>query len=259
MVTVTLTSILSISRILALYKYYHAPLDITSHFQYIELPRLLNVTNLLPVVDTTNTHTSKYDDEVAVDLSLVRQFGLKICWGAEWYRFPGSYLVPSGVEPLLVESGFDGMLPRPFSPVVPATANPDSKTGSSFAPVVVPHTPSHKIFGQTSRVLGRGTRIVPSGFNDLNRAEEGQAADPAQCDYLVHLRTAGQEVLPPKGEWDDVRCYPFLDASRSSLVTRVLWVPGAWWQQGNTFGEYCLLRERERAKAREAGVWSKTA
>ena len=226
--------------------------------QYTELPRLLNVTNLLPTVDpTANTHTSKYDDEVAVDLSLVRQFGLKICWGAEWYRFPGSYLVPSGVEPLLVESGFDGMLPRPFSPVVSVTTNPDSKTGSSFAPVVVPQVPSHKIFGQTSRVLGHTTRVVPSGFNDLNRAEEGQAADPAQCDYFVHLRKVDQETLPPKGEWEDVQCFPFLDASRSSLITRVLWVPGASWQRGNTFGEYCLLREKERAKVREAGIWSK--
>lgn len=237
-----ITTILSASRALALYKYYHAPLDIAHHFQYKELPRLLNVTNLLPIVDTTNTHANKYDADVVVDLSLVRQFGLKICWGAEWYRFPGSYLVPSGVEPLLVESGFDGMLPRPFSPVVSITA----KTTTT-------------IFGETSRVLGHATRIVPSGFNDLNRAEEGQAADPAQCDYFVHLREADQKVLPPKGEWDDVVCFPFLDASRSSLVTRVLWVPGAQWQQGNTFSEYCLLREKERAKTRESSVWSKTA
>ncbi|KAG8684798.1 mannosyltransferase [Ceratobasidium sp. 394] len=219
------------------------------HFQYIELTQLLNTTHLLPLPDPTkNAHTSKYDDDIDADLSLVRQFGLKICWGAEWYRFPGSYLVPAGIEPLLVESGFDGMLPRPFPPVVSATGD---ATGST--------APRNGLFGETSRVLGRTTRIIPSGFNDLNRAEKGQAADPARCDYFVHLRLLGDSAKPPAGEWDDVVCFPFLDASRSSTLTRALWVPGAMWQRGNTFGEYCLLRDRKKAIAREAQQWSKVA
>lgn len=261
---VVLTSVLSLSRALALYKYYHAPLDVAFHFQYEELPRLLNATNLLPVPEKTQkTHSSKYDEEVPVDLSLVRQFGLRVCWGAEWYRFPGSYLVPSGVEPLLVESGFDGMLPRPFPAVVPVT-DPSPFTESSFEAAKVPLKPSSGLFGELSHTLGRTTRLVPSGFNDLNRAEEGQAADPAQCDYFVHLRLSQsperQEPLPSKGEWEDVVCFPFLDASRSSVLTRVLWVPGGIWQKGNTFGEYCLLREKERARVREQEkTWSKTA
>ncbi|KAG9087602.1 mannosyltransferase [Ceratobasidium sp. UAMH 11750] len=192
--TVTLTTLLSISRILALYKYYHAPLDIMHHFQYNELTQLLNTTHLLPLPDTTkNAHTSKYDDDIDADLSLVRQFGLKICWGAEWYRFPGSYLVPAGIEPLLVESGFDGMLPRPFPPVVSVTGDATGLT-----------TPRNGLFGETSRVLGRTTRITPSGFNDLNHAEEGQAADPTQCDYFVHLRLLGDSAKPPARDWDDV-------------------------------------------------------
>ncbi|KAG9102402.1 mannosyltransferase [Ceratobasidium sp. 392] len=243
--TVVLTTLLSVSRIIALYKYYHAPLDIVHHFQYTELTQVLNATHLLPVPDKT-TYKSKYDEEIDVDLSLIRQFGLKICWGAEWYRFPGSYLVPAGVEPLLVESGFDGMLPRPFLPVVSVAGDPTGFT-----------TPRNGPFGETSRVLGRTTRIVPTGFNDLNRAEEGQAADPAQCDYLVHLRLAKDSAALPAGDWEDAVCFPFLDASYSSTLTRALWVPGAAWQRSNTFGEYCLLRDRKKAITREAKQWSK--
>ncbi|KAL5640326.1 hypothetical protein ACGC1H_007557 [Rhizoctonia solani] len=262
--TIVLTTLLSISRIAALFKYYHAPLDVAFHFQYEELPRLLNTTGLLPVPDlTTKKHTSKYDEDAPVDLSLVRQFGLRVCWGAEWYRFPGSYLVPSGVEPLLVESGFDGMLPRPFPAVVPIT-DPSPVSKSSFEPVKVPLKPSSGLFGELSRTLGRTTRLTPSGFNDLNRAEEGQAADPAECDYFVHLRLPHsperQEPVPRVGLWEDVVCFPFLDAQRSSVLSRVFWVPGSIWQKGNTFGEYCLLREKERAQIRERETkWSKTA
>ncbi|CAE6455165.1 unnamed protein product [Rhizoctonia solani] len=261
---VALASLLSISRIVALFKYYHAPLDVAFHFQYQELPRLLNTTGLLPVPDPTiKKHASKYDEEAPVDLSLVRQFGLRVCWGAEWYRFPGSYLVPSGVEPLLVESGFDGMLPRPFPAVIPVT-DPSPISKSSFDPVKVPLKPSSGLFGELSHTLGRTTRLVPSGFNDLNRAEEGQAADPTECDYFVHLRLPHsperQETVPRVGLWEDVACFPFLDAQRSNTLSRIFWAPGSIWQKGNTFGEYCLLRERERAHIRERELkWSKTA
>ncbi|CEL56132.1 alpha-1,2-mannosyltransferase [Rhizoctonia solani AG-1 IB] len=262
--TVVLTCLLSISRAVALFKYYHAPLDVAFHFQYEELPRLLNTTGLLPVPDlTTKKHSSKYDEDAPVDLALVRQFGLRVCWGAEWYRFPGSYLVPSGVEPLLVESGFDGMLPRPFPPVVPIT-DPSPITKSSSESTKVPLKPSPGLFGELSHTLGRTTRLVPTGFNDLNRAEEGQAADPTECDYFVHLRLPHsperQEVVPRVGEWEDVACFPFLDAQRSSILSRVFWAPGSLWQKGNTFGEYCLLREKQRAQIRERETkWSKTA
>ncbi|KAJ1302752.1 hypothetical protein OPQ81_003061 [Rhizoctonia solani] len=264
LLTVILTCLLSISRVVALYKYYHAPLDVAFHFQYEELPRLLNATGLLTVPNpTVKKHSSKYDEDAPVDLSPVRQFGLRVCWGAEWYRFPGSYLVPSGVEPLLVESGFDGMLPRPFPAVVPVT-DPSPVSKSSFEPVRIPLKPSSGLFGELSHTLGRTTRLTPSGFNDLNRAEEGQAADPAECDYFVHLRLAQsperQEPIPRVGEWEDVACFPFLDAQRSSVLTRVFWVPGSIWQKGNTFGEYCLLREKKRAQIREHETkWSKTS
>ncbi|CAE6508696.1 unnamed protein product, partial [Rhizoctonia solani] len=263
LLTVILTGLLSISRIAALFKYYHAPLDVAFHFQYEELPRLLNTTGLLPIPDPTiKKHASKYDESAPVDLSLARQFGLRVCWGAEWHRFPGSYLVPSGVEPLLVESGFGGMLPRPFPAVVPIT-DPSPVSKSSFEPVKVPLKPSSGLFGELAHTMGRTTRLTPSGFNDMNRAEEGQAANPAECDYFVHLRlphSPERQEPVPVGLWEDVSCFPFLDAQRSNTLSRVFWVPGSVWQKGNTFGEYCLLREKDRAQIRERETkWSKTA
>lgn len=41
---------------------------------------------------------------------------IRVCWGAEWYRFPGSYLFPSGVELDWIKSSFDGMMPRRWEP-----------------------------------------------------------------------------------------------------------------------------------------------
>ena len=35
-----------------------------------------------------------------------------LCYGTEWYRFPGSYLIPEGVEVKWVQTEFDGMMPR---------------------------------------------------------------------------------------------------------------------------------------------------
>lgn len=41
---------------------------------------------------------------------------VKICWAGEWYRYPGSYLVPDGVDVSFVQTGFGGMMPRPWEP-----------------------------------------------------------------------------------------------------------------------------------------------
>jgi alpha-1,2-mannosyltransferase len=37
---------------------------------------------------------------------------IRLCYGNEWHRFPGSYLVPNGVEVGWVKSEFEGIMPR---------------------------------------------------------------------------------------------------------------------------------------------------
>lgn len=106
------SAIISFLRISALFLYYHAPLEISFHFTHVELPRLLNETDLLPPLPPVRN--KRYDKDIDVNLSLIKQFGLRICYGKEWYRFPGHFLIPDGVQVRFIKSDFDGLLPQPF-------------------------------------------------------------------------------------------------------------------------------------------------
>lgn len=61
-----------------------------------------------------------------------------VCLGKEWYRFPSSYFLPSGMRAKFVKSAFDGLLPGQFN---------EAKTGFGFFP---------------------GTWLIPPGMNDQN-------------------------------------------------------------------------------------------
>ncbi|GJJ13352.1 hypothetical protein Clacol_007604 [Clathrus columnatus] len=228
---IILSIVVSISRILALTRYYHAPLDVASHFEAVELPRLLNVTGLISLPDTPQYTTSGHEEKPSIDLSPVKELGLRVCLGKEWYRFPGHYLIPDGIDVQFIKSEFNGLLPRYF----------ESSSGQG-------------------RIWKRdGTRVVPSRLNDLNREEEGQYVDVTTCDYLIdldfpaHPRESHYEprYAVDSDNWDRVFCAPFLDAAHSSLLTRTLWLPMTLWSEKNSFGDYCLLRERRKALERE--------
>jgi alpha-1,2-mannosyltransferase len=147
---VLFTAFISLTRILALWKYFHTPMTIVYQFEKHEVPRLLNVTGLLetplPPPELLEEYRRKLvenrEDEQRIDLSPVKDFELRICYGKEWYRFPGHYLVPDGIRVDWIKSEFDGMLPAHFYE-------------------------AHN--GIRSRTLG--TRHVPVGLNDLNKEE----------------------------------------------------------------------------------------
>ena len=124
-------------------------MTIVYQFEKQEVPRLLNVTGLLGTSLPPPEHLEEYlkkleknREELRVDLSPIAEFGLRICYGKEWHRFPGHYLVPDGVRVDWIKSEFDGMLPAHF---------------------LEPRG------GIRSRVIG--TRHVPAGLNDLNKEE----------------------------------------------------------------------------------------
>ncbi|KAK6641071.1 hypothetical protein RUM44_012770 [Polyplax serrata] len=86
--------VLALSRILALYKGYHAPMDI-----YMELNKM---------------HAEgKVDSNVPVN----------VCVGKEWYRFPTSFFLPNNNWNLkFLQSEFKGQLPAEYSSLGNATA-----------------------------------------------------------------------------------------------------------------------------------------
>ncbi|KAH3807838.1 alpha-1,2-mannosyltransferase ALG9-like isoform X2 [Dreissena polymorpha] len=82
-------SLMSVSRIVAVYQGYHAPLDM-----FVELNKIAND----PAV-----HTLPSDRPV------------NLCVGKEWYRFPSSFFLPGPNWNLqFLKSEFEGQLPKPY-------------------------------------------------------------------------------------------------------------------------------------------------
>ncbi|XP_058451284.1 alpha-1,2-mannosyltransferase ALG9 isoform X2 [Malaya genurostris] len=66
--------LLSLSRIVALYRYYHAPMDLTSQLAFSSEEQ-------------------------------------NLCLGKDWHRFPGSFFLPSNFRIRFIKSSFTGLLP----------------------------------------------------------------------------------------------------------------------------------------------------
>lgn len=134
--------ILSVSRIVAIQTYYVAPLRTTYHLEYVEAPLLLSSLGHVPI---KHNGTNDWDEW---DLSPIQEMndgaGLRLCYGKEWHRFTGSWLVPEGVEVRWVKSEFDGALPKRWEP-------------------------SEQVEGGWWR--REGTRKAVDGLNDLNKEE----------------------------------------------------------------------------------------
>lgn len=76
------------SRVFALYRNYHAPLDLL-----MELNR--------------------YPNEVKISEKAI----INVCLGKDWHRYPSSFFLPnSNWNVRFVQSEFKGLLPAPFSP-----------------------------------------------------------------------------------------------------------------------------------------------
>ncbi|KAM6498713.1 glycosyltransferase family 22 protein [Amanita muscaria] len=225
-------SILSLSRIVAMRKYYGAPFLLALHLQYGELPRLLNVTGHLPI--PLSSTPERY--EPTIDLSPIRDFNLSFCLSKEWHRFPSHYLIPKGIRVDFVKSEFSGLLPRHFD---------EGYVSREF---------------DSKWWLRPQTRVIPSDLNDMNHEEPSHLVPVEQCDYLVdldfpkHPRSSQYEprYAADAATWERVSCEPFLDAQNSQLITRVLWIPGSAWQDQNEFGDYCLLKNKKLMAHKEA-------
>ncbi|XP_028838858.1 alpha-1,2-mannosyltransferase ALG9 isoform X2 [Denticeps clupeoides] len=87
--TVLLFATLSLSRSVALFRGYHAPLDLYPEFHRIAKdPTIHSVPEGRPV---------------------------NVCVGKEWHRFPSSFLLPNNWQLQFIQSEFRGQLPKPFS------------------------------------------------------------------------------------------------------------------------------------------------
>lgn len=180
--------------------------------------------------------TTAYSAPLHVYSALPASASGTLCLAKEWYRFPSHYLLPAGVRAKFVASAFDGLLPGEF---------PESRDRSRD-----------------------GTWMLPVGMNDRNQADPAKyvscspgpcrrergrwLTDERQitlplCDYVVESYFDGDDgepdLLLDEAAWETLSCEPFLDAARTPLVGRTLWVPGT--ANVRRWGRYCLFGRRD--------------
>ncbi|KEI38671.1 glycosyltransferase family 22 protein [Mixia osmundae IAM 14324] len=229
MAILTLATLLSASRILAVQRYYHAPMDVAFHFSTIELPTLAlkRFPELYPQVlsDRSKDYaTAIASAEEFVDLAPLRSLNISICYGKEWYRFTGHHTIPNEVSANFIASDFHGQLPKKFESAI--------QTGWQ---------------GRQS-VASK----IPTGFNAVNREEtEGRFVSIETCSYLVDLdylhRPAPDASSLEKRyaidpAWERVICFDFLDSQLTPQLSRALWLPIPHYRRQVVYGDYCLLR-----------------
>ncbi|KIR99848.1 alpha-1,2-mannosyltransferase [Cryptococcus deuterogattii 2001/935-1] len=228
LLVVLLPCLLSVSRIAATYYFYHAPFDIVHHFQYSTLPGILS--NLgyepIPLPESYRPNGKEEEREVQWDLSPLQHLDepVSICYGTEWHRFPGSYLIPEGVQVNFVQTEFDGMMPRKWEESAKKGRWPRSET----------------------------RMVRPGRFNGENKAslEHGTFVDPSECMYMValsmlsHTPTELEPDWTRSPEWEKEFCTTFLDGQSSKWWSRLIYLPWGLLDSGRVYGEYCLMHRK---------------
>ena len=170
-------ALLSMSRTLALSKYYTAPLHVYAELQ--KQPYIVEAT---------------------------------ICTCGEWYRFPSSFYIPTIADSFgFLPSSFSGQLPQPFTS---DGSGPDMSTT----------------------------------FNDQNKPEPGSYISTIDdCDYLIDLWDS-TDCRENDSEWKPVVLNSFLDAERTAVLHRALYIPFLHEQEdrrgGVEYTDYVLYQRR---------------
>ncbi|CAO2654437.1 Nn.00g111700.m01.CDS01 [Neocucurbitaria sp. VM-36] len=156
--------------------------------------------------------------------------GDSVCLSKEWYRFPSSYNLPHQVHAKFVKSEFSGLLPGEFS---------EADNGLGLFP---------------------GTWLLPLGMNDENQEDPGKYVDVEHCDFLVDSRLPGTaptalepDYISDTEHWKTLKCVPFLDASQTHLIGRLLWIPDLPFIPASfrrKWGDYCLLQRKASGRKR---------
>ncbi|THV53447.1 hypothetical protein BGAL_0050g00140 [Botrytis galanthina] len=147
--------------------------------------------------------------------------GDSVCFSKEWYRFPSSYHLPNGMKAKFVKSEFDGLLPGEFS---------EASTGFGIWP----------------------TWLIPSGMNDRNVEDMSKYVDLKTCNFLVDTYYPGSvaselepHYITDSENWESVKCEPFLDASKTHILARTIWLPDLPFipeKFRRNWGSHCLLK-----------------
>lgn len=248
-------AILSISRMYALGQFYHAPLDLAYHFQYTEIPEILIAAGYKPKVVPEEYLESRerdgYNDEW--DFTVLENFEdkVRLCYGKEWYRFPGSFLIPEGVEIRFLRTEGSAMMPRNWEPSKNSTGLwPREETRvvrpgrfnqlnmESMEPGTFVSLASWLYSIASSRLI----QLNPLPLFNLSQVE------PETCTFIVDssLPSNPPSKLEPSyvddPNWEVRQCFPFLDAPSSDQWARSFWIPAQVVKHAQVWGKYCLVK-----------------
>lgn len=157
----------------------------------------------------------------------IGRHGDNVCFGKEWYRFPSSYFLPRDMQAKWVRSEFRGLLPGEFA---------QGRIGFGF---------------------WSGTWMPTHGLNDRNEENPSSYVDLKQCSFLIDTQYPERtDPLPPNEpdyvadseNWEVVKCEPFLDAAKTHLLARVLWIPDLPFvpeKLKRKWGRHCLLQKKK--------------
>ncbi|KAF2031917.1 hypothetical protein EK21DRAFT_99437 [Setomelanomma holmii] len=191
----------------------------------VSIPLLLSFdVGILRTIGTFMAYSAPLNVYQPLHTPGMAQAGDKVCLGKEWYRFPSSFSLPHGVHAKFVKSEFSGLLPGEFI---------EANVGFGLFP---------------------GTWLIPPGMNDENLEDVGKYTDINHCTFLVDSRlpsssptTLEPDYISDSAHWEKLKCVPFLDASETHLLSRLLYVPGLPFipqKYRRKWGDYCLLRRR---------------
>ncbi len=245
MVLMSLSVMLSFSRLAALHHYYQAPFTLFTHLSRTDIPQLLTQhtpQDLLHPLTHGHPIPSPPPSTLTPDTVPIH-----VCMGDDWYRFPSHYFLP---HPLPLPTTEDGL-------------HPDDTTPSHVT--VDLRFVRAGFHGQLPGYFSPHLGGMDQGMNAMNEEVMDRYVDPTACHYRVaNLRgnpaapadttepaLPSDMALPPdmarppetKGMgWTPVHCVPLLDAAASRFPFRALYVPlRAWWTQ-NTYTQLCLFQ-----------------
>lgn len=113
-VVLIVSAAVSVSRILALYEHYSAPIDVYRNaFDMVKVPEPFGASKSTVEGGSDPTMAAPNAPGSTVD-ALGKKEIIRVCVGKEWYRFPSHYFLPEGARLGLIKSHFDGLLPGEF-------------------------------------------------------------------------------------------------------------------------------------------------
>ncbi|KAG0334269.1 mannosyltransferase [Podila humilis] len=285
-VVLVASAAISMSRILALYEHYSAPIDVYRNaFDLVKVPEPIVIGVTTAAVEGSSTEPivvashSPSTTESGSEGTVGKKEIIRVCVGKEWYRFPSHYFLPEGARLGLIKSYFDGLLPGEFHEYSDA-----SDLKKSQHPLAIDW--------RWSADRRPGTSFIPTLMNNENKEVVEHYTPLEQCQYLVDLDYSGRpepseassesltgdeinndsnnsdtvdlepRYLQNKDQWEKLYCRKYLDttvgAGRNRWV-RAFWIPdkitlALTRGQPKAWGDYCLARRKIHSGQRNPSI-----